>query len=124
MADKKPGISTPVRQEDLWTEVRYNAVRPKTWQGQETKKNGLTVYGVQVLVIFKPEERTYDKSGDFYTVSIPMTEEDFTKLSNEKDGTLVQFSNLRQHYYNEKTSYTASGISPARPSNTIQVPKQ
>lgn len=123
MAEKSKGVSTPVRQEDLWTEVRFAAVRIKTWQGQEVKKNGLTQYRVQILVILNRAERSYGNSGDYLSVSVPMTEEDFTKLSNEKEGSLIHFEELKQHYYDDKISYSAKSVAPVRSGNSIPLPK-
>jgi hypothetical protein len=123
MNQKTNGVSTPVRQEDLWSSVRFAAVLAKTWKGEERKKNGLTIYGVQVLCIFQPGARTYGNAGDYITVNVPMTLEDFTKLSNEKPDTLLEFEGLVSHYYNGILSYGASSVSPLRSGTSIQVPK-
>jgi hypothetical protein len=123
MNQKLNGVSTPVRQEDLWASVRFAAVLAKTWKGEERKRKGLTIYGVQVLCIFHPEARGFGNAGDYITVNVPMTEEDFTKLSHEKQDTLLQFEGLVSHFYNGIQSYGARSVSPARAAANIQLPK-
>lgn len=122
MAEKLNGMSVPVRQEDLWSAVRFAGVKAKTWKGEESKKNGLTVYKVEVLGIYQPSFKTYGNGGGYFTISVPMTEEEFTKLSHEKPDTLLQFDGLTAHYY-EGQSYTAKGVSPTPTGNNIQLPK-
>jgi len=122
MAEKLNGMSVPVRQEDLWSAVRFAGVKAKTWKGEGTKKNGLTVYRVDVLVILLPANAKYGKGGDYLSISVPLTEEEYSKLSVEKPDTLLHFDGLVAHYYDGQ-SFTAKGISPIRTGNNIQLPK-
>ena len=124
MAEKKSGMSVPVRQDDIWSVVRLLGVKARTWQGEETKKNGLTVYRVEVLGVFLPGEGKYGMGGEYFEVSVPMTEEEFTKLTMEKPDSMLSFDKMNAHYYNEKKSFTAHSVSVVRPTNTVQVPKQ
>jgi hypothetical protein len=123
MAEKMNGMSVPVRQEDIWSIVRLLGIKAKTWQGEQTKKNGLTVYRVEVIGIFNPGEGKYGNGGEYFEVSIPLSEEEFTKLSNEKPDTVLRFEKMSAHYYNDKKSYTAVAVSVVRPNNSVQVPK-
>lgn len=123
MAEKPNGISVPVRQEDLWSAVRFAGIKAKTWKGEESKKNGLTVYKIEVLCVFQPQNRTYGNGGDYLTVSVPLSEENFTKLSHEKPDTLLEFDGLTTHFYDGRQSYTASGVSASRTGNNVQLPK-
>ena len=122
MAEKLNGMSVPVRQEDLWSAVRFVGVKAKTWKGEETKKNGLTVYKVEVLGIYQPAFKTYGTGGGYFSISVPMTDEEFAKLNNEKADTLLHFDGLVAHFY-EAQSYTAKTVSPSRSGNPIQMPK-
>ena len=122
MAEKKDGMSVPIRQDDVWSVVRITAVVARTWQGEEIKKNGLTVYRVSAFGILMPEEKTFGKGGEFFDVSVPMTEEDFTKLSDEPADTVVRFSGLKAHFYGQK-SYTASGVQVVRANNQNPIAK-
>jgi hypothetical protein len=122
MAEKKSGMSVPVRQEDIWSVVRLLGVKARTWQGEETKKNGMTVYRVEVLGIFLPGEGRYGTGGEYFEVSVPMTEEEYTKLSHEKADAVLHFDKMTAHFY-EKKSFTAVSVSVVRPTNQVQVPK-
>ena len=123
MAEKKSGMSVPVRQTDIWSVVRLLGVKAKTWQGEETKKNGLTVYRVEVIGIFLPGEGKYGTGGEYFEVSVPMTEQEYTQLSMEKPDTVLHFDKMTAHYY-EKKSFTAVSVSVVRPNNPVQAPKQ
>lgn len=103
----------PVRQEDLWSTVRFVGLRKKVWEDKPVERDGKFVYRVQVNATFHPNFKGKD-GGAYLSISVPLTEDEAAKLSAEASDLPVYFEGLVAYHY-EQRSFSAKSIAVLRP---------
>lgn len=107
-------LAIAVDQAGLWTATKLINVRPKIYKGEVKLRNGVPLYGVEILGFLTSLNKKQGRGADFANVSVPLTDGEFQKLSSEKADTLLSFSGLVVYYIDGRQHFVADSVAVIR----------